>query len=138
MNSLIESTSQPRSAQDALNEAPSGETYVSAFVRCVERLETFIDDENRLLESCAPVDFERSNLRKARALMEFMQASRLPPPESPPIVMERLKSLQSKLRENGFMLERHLRATSEIAALLVKAIRLEQSDGTYSNRTPAR
>jgi hypothetical protein len=130
------------SAQELQSDAPApesekveaAEASSDALFLCIDRIETMIEAENALLRKCAPFDMERSNLRKARALIELARASQTFPMEVSPRAAERLQSFQAKLKENTELLERHLRATIEIAELLVTAIRREQSDGTYSNK----
>jgi hypothetical protein len=134
MNSLPEPDANPYSSQEniILGEGPGG--ALAGFIRCSERVELLVRKETGELRACAPIDFEPSNLRKSRALMDFVRASRAPPAHMHPLVIERLQSLRTALDENSSTLEQHLRAAAEIADLMTSAIRAEESDGTYSIR----
>jgi len=130
MSSLAESPSTPPGgdASDPL----AAETSTEALLRCIDRIKLLIEDENRLLRNGSPFDLERFNQRKARALIELSRAGDALPSQLPSETSGRLQSFRAKLAENGELLGLHLRATREIAELIVAAIRREQSDGTYS------
>jgi hypothetical protein len=86
----------PEEAPPDAKEAP-----VDALIICIERIEALIESENTLLRNCSPFDLERSDLRKARALIELARMSESLPSELSPAAAERLRSFQSKLKENG-------------------------------------
>jgi hypothetical protein len=47
-------------------------------------------------------------------------------------VLQRLAILRSKLERNSTILQIHLRAVQEVAAIIARAIQDAESDGTYS------
>lgn len=126
-------------SSDPKSDTSTDETEIDgalvAFLRCLDRLESLIHAETDSLLARRPIDFEESNLRKARALMEFIRVSRALPSQHALVVSQRLAKLQDSLAENSSVLEQNLRATIEIASLMVKTIQSEESDGTYSNNT---
>jgi hypothetical protein len=137
MSSPLESLAHHHPSKEIIAQGEELDGAVISFIRCSERVEMLIKSETSLLRTYAPVDFEQSNLRKARALMDFLRASRALPSQLHPTVLSRLQSLRTELDENSSMLEQHLRATIEIAELITKTIRAEESDGTYSNGVAA-
>jgi hypothetical protein len=108
-----------------------------AFIGCIERLEELLDRETRGLKICARIDFEDFNLRKSHALLELSRASRSLTPGTSAMIKTRLVSLQAKLAENSLLLEQHLGAMREIAAIMIRTIEMDESDGTYSTRSSA-
>jgi hypothetical protein len=105
-----------------------------AVIGCIERLEQLLGRETQALRNCAPIDFEDFNLRKSHALLELSRASRSATPVTSTAIGARLIELQEKLAENGLLLEQHLAAMREIAAIMVRTIEMAESDGTYSSR----
>lgn len=106
-----------------------------AVIGCIERLEQLLDRETHALRNCAPIDFEDFNLRKSHALLELSRASRSAAPLTSKAIGARLVALQAKLTENSLLLEQHLAAMREIAAIMVRTIEIAESDGTYSSRS---
>jgi hypothetical protein len=108
-----------------------------AFARCVERLEQLIDRETDALKARAPIDFEDLNLRKTRALWEFSKMSQAMPARKSATIANRLGGLREKLSVNAALLDLHLRAMVEISGIMIRSIRMEESDGPYSGRPSA-
>lgn len=105
-----------------------------ALARCVDRLELLIDRETQALKTRVPIDFDDLNRRKTHALWEFSMMSRAMPAGDSSIIADRLGGLRSKLSENAGQLDLHLRAMVEISGIMIRNIRMEESDGTYSGR----
>lgn len=119
-----------------------GETLVGNshpdFISCIDRLEQLVERETRTLEANGPIDFEEFNVRKTRALFEFLMASRSVPAQASTAIRTRLASLQAKLAENSAMLAQHLDAMREIAGIMIRTMEMAESDGTYSGRSAYR
>lgn len=107
-----------------------------AFVRCLDRVETVIQDEMRILKKGGRIDFDALNQRKLHALLELLCASKGAAGQNTAYCETRLKSLQALLVENANFLARKLKATEEITEIIVQHIRDSESDGTYSIRSP--
>jgi hypothetical protein len=105
----------------------------SAFVKVVERLEGVIEAETALLEEHKHAQLAEFNHRKRQGFLELSRVMRLfrgtEPQEN---VLQRLAILRSKLERNSTILQIHLRAVQEVAAIIARAIQDAESDGTYS------
>ncbi|QGM99660.1 hypothetical protein F7D14_11265 [Methylocystis parvus] len=99
--------------------------------RCVERLASIIEGETRLLKEGGRLDFPVLNARKTHALLEFTLASKSARPGDFACFGDTALRLKDALEENKEYLERRLRATQEIASLILAGIRRDESDGTY-------
>lgn len=103
----------------------------AALLRWVDRVDSLVAAETRALLKGEKIDFENYNSKKSHALLEFIAVSRTVTGESPQ-VEQALRRLSERLAQNSQALRQNLLAASEISALLIKAIRSEESDGTYS------
>jgi hypothetical protein len=123
------------SAGAAARNQPSSNvpsSALSAFSKAVERLEQVIDLETQVLMENKPADLHEFNHRKNFGLLELtrtMRALEGTPSEQVRIL---LVNLRTKLDRNRKALDTHLRAVQEISAIIAKAIRDSESDGTYS------
>lgn len=98
---------------------------------CIHRLHDLIAAETDALTRPGPIDFEAFNQRKSHALVEFMQFRQRAPAEGRTHVREPIEALRGALHRNAEALELRLRATQEIATLLIDRILEEELDGTY-------
>lgn len=113
---------------------PSG-----ALNEAMERIGSVIDSETEALRELRVVDLQDFNNRKSRGLLDLMRAVRaLEGGRLDAATAERLKALRAKLEANQAALSIHLSAAKEITTLVAQTIRDSESDGTYSNRLPAR
>ncbi len=104
-----------------------------AFVKAIERLEEIVEQETRSLQEHRHTDLQDFNHRKQHGLLELSHIVRALDPGPPhDRVRERLGSLRGKLEKNSAVLQTHLRAVREIAAIVARAIQDADSDGTYS------
>lgn len=115
-----------------VREVSTSDAKRSVFVDCIERLQRLIERESEAVKSNAAVDFEDYNARKTHALLEFTRASRAYSPPWSPAIEARMALLRVALVENNELLERRLRAMKEIAGIVIFAIEMAESDGTYS------
>ena len=99
----------------------------------IRRLVEVIDQETTALRERRPVDLNVCNNKKSQGLLELDRALRLfggaDPGES---MKDALRSLRQKLEINRQVLNTHLEAVREVAAIIADAIRNVESDGTYS------
>jgi hypothetical protein len=105
----------------------------AAFVKIIERLEEIVEQETQSLQAHRHADLQDFNYRKQHGLLELSHIVRTLDPGPPhERVRERLGSLRKKLEKNSAVLQTHLRAVKEIAAIVARAIQDADSDGTYS------
>lgn len=112
------------------------EIIFDAFVNAVERLEGLVDKETTMLIEHQPIALDDFNHKKRHGLLELsraMDAVRgvdrdfLAP--DPKVALARLRV---KLQNNLAILQTHLDAVGEIAAIISRAIQEHDSDGTYT------
>lgn len=120
-------------ASPPVDRPEPGRASFDAFLRAAERLEQAIDQETAVLRQHKAADLADFNHRKSHGLLELTRAVRglaRQPADGP--VAARLRALRAKLEMNRSMLETHLRAVQEIAAIMSGAMRDADSDGTYT------
>ena len=101
--------------------------------RVIERLEEVVEQETAALRNRTAIDLKDFNNRKSQGLLELNRALRgIDNPPKDKTVSTRLAGLRAKLEVNRAVLETHLAAVREVAAVLSDAIRDAESDGTYS------
>lgn len=116
-------------------------TARATLVSALERLEETLDMETSAFAERRPLDLPEINRRKNRGLLELSRAARQLPPEAglgaDTALAARLTRLRGKLAENQHVLAVHLAAAQEVGAILDRALRDAESDGTYSARAPS-
>jgi hypothetical protein len=104
-----------------------------AFFVVIERLERTIDRETLALKAQRLDLLADFTLQKRQSYVELNRIMRslenTIPSED---IIRRLKTFRGKLEANDATLKRHMRAVEEVAAIIVRAIREFESDGTYS------
>jgi hypothetical protein len=106
---------------------------MEACLRTIERVEQIIDQETVALSEQRVKTLGDFNHRKSHGLLELTRAIRaLGSSAAAQGLQPRLLSLQAKLTENAEALQMHLKAVQEVSALVTRAIRDAESDGTYS------
>lgn len=122
-----------RAMADLAPAEGDGATALSAFERCIERLEDVVDQETAALKGRTAADLREFNNRKSQGLLELSRSLRhfqaAPPSDT---VLARLAGLREKLDTNKAVLELHLQAVREVSTVMADAIRDAESDGTYS------
>jgi hypothetical protein len=108
---------------------------ILALERCINRLESIVETESRLLKEGGRLHFEAMNARKTHALLEFVLAAKGAQQDDLAPLRESARRLRASLAANAELLEKHLRATQEIAMLILAGIRQGESDGTYTVRS---
>ncbi len=104
-----------------------------AFRGTIERLEQIIDLETSTLQQAAPIDLRAFNHKKSHGLLEMNRAMRtLESISFDQESLESLERLRDKLGKNLAVLESHLKAVTQVSALIARAIEANESDGTYS------
>lgn len=98
----------------------------------LERLEETAALETDALRNRRAIDFEEISRRKSRSLLELSRAVRTLPGTPEAALAVRLARLRAVLAENSAVLQLHLAAAQEVAAILGEALREAESDGTYS------
>ncbi len=112
---------------------PISSASYMAFLKVVERLEDVIDTETKVLEEHRHAQLAEFNHRKRQGFLELNRVMRLFHTGGPhEDVRARLGILRGKLERNSTILQIHLRAVQEVAAIIARAIQDAQSDGTYS------
>ncbi|MCK0207932.1 hypothetical protein MWN33_07780 [Starkeya koreensis] len=98
----------------------------------LDRLEETLTLETDALRNRHLLDFEEISRRKSRSLLELSRAVRTLPGTLEGALLARLARLRATLTANRDLLELHLAAAQEVAAILGEALRAAESDGTYS------
>ena len=124
---------QARAEADLPLADGDGAAASSAFERCIERLETVVDQETAALKGHAATDLREFNNRKSQGLLELSRSLRYFQGATPSnAVLARLAGLRTKLDANQAVLKLHLEAVREVSTIMADAIRDAESDGTYS------
>ena len=100
-------------------------------VMIVERLLRVIEQESADVRNLRRIDYDSYNSKKSQGLLEI---SRLLPSlefRTSPALIDALQRLEAAIAENQKVLSLHLAAASTINALIARAVRESQSDGTY-------
>lgn len=99
----------------------------------IKRLVEVVDQETTALRERRPIDLTSFNNRKSQGFLELDKALRLLGGADPGEPMKNaLRALRQKLETNRQVLNTHLEAVREVAAIIAEAIRSVESDGTYS------
>ncbi len=105
---------------------------LDAFIRTLERLEHVIEAETTALQQNQPVDLADFNHKKRHGLLELSRTMRLLDEPSRESAQPGLHRLRDKVEQNLSILEIHIKAVHEVAAIIANAIQEHESDGTYS------
>jgi hypothetical protein len=105
---------------------------VDTCLRAIERIEHLVDEETAALSVGTAADLDGFTRRKSHALLELTRALRGFDASHARTLEPRLKPLRDKLAANAATLRRHLDAVQEVSAVLARAIRDAESDGTYT------
>jgi hypothetical protein len=121
-------------AESAGAEATRSEE-ISGLLAAIRRLETIVVEETTALATGQKVDFDDFSARKSRSMLEFVRLmrARMHLGAEAEITQE-IQRLREKLERNRSVLEMHYDAVREVAAIIVKAIKDAESDGTYTGR----
>lgn len=102
----------------------------------IRRLETIVEEETAALTSGKKIDFDDFSARKSRSMLEFVRLMRARMHLGGEVeITEEIQRLREKLERNRSVLEMHYDAVREVAAIIVKAVKDAESDGTYTGRT---
>jgi hypothetical protein len=101
----------------------------------IRRLESIVEEETAALATGKKIDFDDFSARKSRSMLEFVRLmrARLHLGGETEITGE-IQRLREKLERNRSILEMHYDAVREVAAIIVRAVREAESDGTYTGR----
>ena len=105
---------------------------IDACLRAIERVEQIVDQETAALSQHQVKALGDFNHRKSHGLLELTRAIRALGNAAAPALQPRLFALQAKLKDNADALQLHLKAVQEVSAVVTRAIRDAESDGTYS------
>lgn len=110
----------------------SAETY-EAFVAVVERLETVIETETRMLAGGGAIEIAEATKQKRQGFLELSRLMKTMERTIPSQdILARLAAFRGKLEANDATLRVHLQAVRAVNALIVGVMREAESDGTYS------
>ena len=110
----------------------SSETY-DAFVTVIERLETVIDVETRMLATGGRLEIAEATRHKRQGFLELSRLMKTMERTIPSQdILSRLATFRGKLEANDEKLRVHLQAVRAVNALIVDVMREAESDGTYS------
>jgi len=99
----------------------------------IERLNQLLVEEAEALRQNRLADLPRLTERKGQGLLEVMRLARhRPPGPLGTALKEALTSLRSLLAHNRRLLQNHIDAVTETAAIVQRAIAASEDDGTYS------
>lgn len=107
---------------------------LDAFIKTLERLETVIEAETAALQQNQAVDLSESSHKKRHGLLELSRSMRVLDEEALEYAQPDLHRLRDKVEKNLSILEIHIKAVHEVAAIITNAIQEHESDGTYSKR----
>lgn len=109
---------------------------LQAFNNVVGRLEKILDLETEMLQQHRPIVLHDFNHRKSHGLLELSRAMdsmrSLDRSAFDFDAKAALARLRVKLENNLAILQTHLNAVGEIAAIIARAIQDHESDGTYT------
>jgi hypothetical protein len=106
---------------------------VRGLLATIRRLESVVEEETVALESGKKIDFDDFSTRKSRSMLEFVRLMRARIHLGAEAeVTEEIQRLRQKLDKNRAILEMHYDAVREVSAIILRAIREAESDGTYS------
>jgi hypothetical protein len=128
---------RPRQSLHAMSHKPAdGADAALAFVK---RLLHALESENgELSRNSAVIDHNEYNFRKSQALLALNRcAPKLLRAGSNAALQQALEDAIAALETNHRLLSKQLQATQAVAAIIARAIREAQSDGTYT-RMPFR
>ncbi len=108
---------------------------VSSLLAAIRRLESIVEEETVALATGQKIDFDDFSARKSRSMLEFVRLMRARMHLGGETeITEEIQRLREKLERNRSLLEMHYDAVREVAAIIVKAIKESESDGTYTGR----
>jgi len=121
------------SSHSPLQLARADEVSVATILPVLERLRTAVEAENREIAARGRVDYRVHTQRKNQGLFEL---SKLKGPieraRCHPAIAAAFSDLAAKLDVNRRLLAAQLKAARTVADIVARAIRENQSDGTYS------
>ncbi|MDH6256564.1 flagellar biosynthesis protein FlgN [Bradyrhizobium sp. BR13661] len=121
-------------AEAARSEATRSEE-ISGLLAAIRRLESIVEEETVALATGQKIDFDDFSARKSRSMLEFVRLMRARMHLGDETeITEQIQRLREKLERNRSLLEMHYDAVREVAAIIVKAIKDSESDGTYTGR----
>jgi len=128
----------PQLAAVAQDRAAGGQT-IPSIAAIIDRIEEAIEIETASIHKDPAFDIKASNARKSRYLYELNRAMKgVAPQDLGHEYREGIIRLRGKLVANEAAILAHLRAVTEVAALLQDAIERSEADGTYSSSAFAR
>jgi hypothetical protein len=106
---------------------------VGRLLQATARAEQIVREETELLRSSSSTDLLQFTYRKSQCLLELTRARA---EFSDHVVTSelavRFDSLRNSLAENADLLRVHMEAAREVAEAIADVMRIEMSDGTYS------
>jgi hypothetical protein len=121
-------------AEAARLEATRAEE-IGGLLSSIRRLENIVEEETTALATGQKVDFDDFSARKSRSMLEFVRLMRARMHLGGETeITEQIQRLREKLERNRSLLEMHYDAVREVAAIIVRAIKESESDGTYTGR----
>ena len=110
----------------------SPETY-DAFFAVIERLEATLDAETATLRDRGSRDLALFTRQKRQGFLELNRIMRSLEQTIPSQdILTRLGQFKTRLEANDSMLRIHLSAVQDVTAIIVRVMRDQESDGTYS------
>ena len=113
--------------------APVRSDEARGLLAVIRRLDDLVEEETIAIETRKKIDFDDFSMRKSRSMLEFVRLMRAQIHVGGDAQVAReIQRLRQRLERNRAVLEMHLEAAREVAAIIMKAIREAESDGTYS------
>ena len=108
---------------------------IRGLLTAIRRLENIVEEETAALATGQKIDFDDFSARKSRSMLEFVRLMRARMHLGAEVeITEEIQRLREKLERNRSLLEMHYDAVREVAAIIVRAIKDAESDGTYTGR----
>lgn len=121
-------------AEAARMEATRADEVIG-LLAAIRRLENIVEEETIALATGQKIDFDDFSARKSRSMLEFVRLMRARMHLGGETeITEEIQLLREKLERNRSLLEMHYDAVSEVATIIVRAIKEADSDGTYTGR----
>src|SRR3954451_7638826 len=130
LDGLSQAAMLPVVVPDAGRDAAFGATAsirsdeVRGLLAVIRRLDDLVEEETIAIETRKKIDFDDFSMRKSRSMLEFVRLMRgqihLGGDTQ---VAKEIQTLRQRLQRNRAVLEMHLEAAREVAAIIIRAIR---------------
>jgi hypothetical protein len=116
-----------------LNAFPGPAAADIGVLRCLDRLEAVLVEEQRALQDMSPAVLRSINARKSALLLELDRGQRsLKSSIQDPATVQRLRDIRPKLEQSMKQISLHVAALNEVLGVVRRSVAGREADGTYS------